>query len=180
MGGVKTIDMRAHGTQKTKTKAMCSHKTKPQAHGQQNKSPAMCKTRHEHAANENTHKPHVHTRHYNMKARSQWKTRAACHTAQDITWMHAVDKNTNCVQHHTHTTHVDKRARTMRQNMERECPNPDTKPKLKTWVPGSEHNAPTPNKAHRQESAQLEHTRNRVLTRKQDKKGVRALSQNHE
>ncbi len=111
MGGVKTIDMRAHGTQKTKTKAMCSHKTKTQAHGQQNKSPAMCKTRHEHAANENTHKPHVHTRHYNMKARSQWKTRAACHTAQDITWMHAADKNTNCVQHHTHTTHVDKRAR---------------------------------------------------------------------
>ncbi len=35
MGGVKTIDMRAHGTQKTKTKAMCSHKTKTQAHGQQ-------------------------------------------------------------------------------------------------------------------------------------------------
>ncbi len=28
MGGVKTINMRAHGTQKTKTKAMCSHKTK--------------------------------------------------------------------------------------------------------------------------------------------------------
>ncbi len=71
MGGVKTIDMRAHGTQKTKTKAMCSHKTKTQAHGQQNKSPAMCKTGHEHAANENTHKPRVHTKHDNMKARSQ-------------------------------------------------------------------------------------------------------------
>ncbi len=113
MGGVKTIDMRAHGTQKTKTKAMCSHKTKPQAHGQQNKSPAMCKTGHEHAANENTHKPRVHTRHDNMKACSQWNTWAACHTAQDITWMHTADKNTNCVQHHTHThtTHVDKRTR---------------------------------------------------------------------
>ncbi len=61
MGGVKTIDMRAHGTQNTKTKAMCSHKTKTQAHGQQNKSPAMCKTGHEHAANENTHKPRVFT-----------------------------------------------------------------------------------------------------------------------
>ncbi len=35
MGRVKTNDMRAHGTQKTKTKAMCSHKTKTQAHGQQ-------------------------------------------------------------------------------------------------------------------------------------------------
>ncbi len=111
MGGVKTIDMRAHGTQKTKTKAMCSHKTKTQAHGQQNKSPAMCKTGHEHAANENTHKLRVHTRHDDIKARSQWNTWAACHTAQDITWMHAADKNTDCVQHHTHTTHVDKRAR---------------------------------------------------------------------
>ncbi len=69
MGGVKTINMRAHGTQKTKTKAMCSHKTK--THGQQNNSPAMCKTGHEHAANENTHKSRVHTRHDNMNARSQ-------------------------------------------------------------------------------------------------------------
>ncbi len=59
MGGVKTIDMRVHGTQKTKTKAM------------QNKSPDMCKTGHENAANENTHKPCVHTRHDNIKARSQ-------------------------------------------------------------------------------------------------------------
>ncbi len=33
--GSRQIDMRAHGTQKTKTKAMCSHKTKTQAHGQQ-------------------------------------------------------------------------------------------------------------------------------------------------
>ncbi len=69
MGGVKTNDMRAHGTQKSKTKAMCSYKT--QAHGQQNKSPDKCKTGHEHAANENTHKLRVHTRYDNMKARSQ-------------------------------------------------------------------------------------------------------------
>ncbi len=55
MGGVKTNDMRAHGPQKTKTKAMCSHKTKTEAHGQQNKSPAMCKTGHEMQPNENTH-----------------------------------------------------------------------------------------------------------------------------
>ncbi len=41
MGGVKTNDMRAHGTQKTKTTS-----TWPA-----NKSPAMCKTGHEHAAN---------------------------------------------------------------------------------------------------------------------------------
>ncbi len=28
MGGVKTNDMRAHGTEKTRTEATCSHKTK--------------------------------------------------------------------------------------------------------------------------------------------------------
>ncbi len=174
MGGVKTIDMRAHGTQITKTKAMCSHKTKHKAHGQQNKLPAMCKTGHEQAANENTHKPRVHTRHDNMKARSQWKTRAACHTAQDITWMHAADKNTNCVQNHTHTTHVDKRARG-RANSSRTLTQwdrtwsasvrtPTQDMRLKTWVPGSEHHAPTQNKARRRESARLEHTRSRALT----------------
>ncbi len=173
--GSRQIDMRAHGTQKTKTKAMCSHKTKTQVHGQQtnNQPCAGCKT----------HKPRVHTRHDNMKARSQWNTQAACHTAQDITWMHAADKNTNCVQHNK--THMDRRAcgransrphtHTKRQNVERECPNPDTKPKLKTWVPGSEHHAPTWNKARRWESTWLEHTRSRVLTWKQDVTGVSGL-----
>ncbi len=90
----------------------------------------------------------VHTSHDSTKAHRQWNTQAACHTAQDITWMHAADKNTNCM--HT-TSHVDKRAcgransrlhaHKTRQNMEHECPNPDTKPKLKTWVPGSEHHS---------------------------------------
>ncbi len=143
----------------------------------------MCETRHEHAANEKTHKPRVHTRHDNMKAHSQWDTQAACHTAQDITLMHAADENTNCVQHHK--THMDRRAcgransrphtSTKRQNVECEWPNPDTKPKLKTWVPGSEHNAPTWNKAHRRESARFEHTRIRTLTWKQDMTGVSGL-----
>ncbi len=49
----------------------CAHTKQKQAHGQQNKSPAMCKTGHEHAANENTHKLRVHTRHDNIKARSR-------------------------------------------------------------------------------------------------------------
>ncbi len=106
--GSRQIDMRAHGTPKTRTEAACSHKTKTQAHGQQTKSPAMCKTGHEHAANEKNHKPRVYTRHDNMKARSQWNTQAACHTAQDLTWLHAADRNTNCVQHNK--THVDRRA----------------------------------------------------------------------
>ncbi len=67
----RQIDMRARGTQKTRTEVTCSHKTETQAHGPANNSPAMCKTGHEHAANEKNHKPRVHTRHDNMKARSQ-------------------------------------------------------------------------------------------------------------
>ncbi len=93
--GSRQIDMRAHGTKKTKTKDMFSHKTKTQAHRQQNKSPAMCKTRHEHAANEKTHKPRVHTRHDSIKSRSQRNTQAMCHTAQDTTRMHPAENNTN-------------------------------------------------------------------------------------
>ncbi len=108
---------------------------------------------------------HIKQKHKHMASKQftshvQNKTRT-CHTAQDITWMHTADKNTNCVQHNK--THVDRRAcgransrphtHTKRQNVERECPNPDTKPKLKTWVPGSEHHAPTWNKVRRRESA---------------------------
>ncbi len=52
MGGFKTNDLRAHGTQKTRTEATCSH-NKSTNTWPANKSPAMCKTRHEHAANEN-------------------------------------------------------------------------------------------------------------------------------
>ncbi len=76
--------------------ATCSHKTKTQAHGQKNNSPAMCKTRHEHAANEKTRKPCVHTRQDNKKARSQWNTQAACHTAQDITCTQPIKTRTAC------------------------------------------------------------------------------------
>ncbi len=79
----------------------CAHTKQKHKHmASKTKSPPMFKPGHEHAANENTHKPRVHTRHDNIRARSQWKTQAACHTAQDITWMHEADKNTNCVQHH--------------------------------------------------------------------------------
>jgi len=58
---------------------MCSSNTS-------NKSPAMCthKTRHEHTAIENTHKPCVQTKHDNIKAHSQCKTQAACCTRQDM------------------------------------------------------------------------------------------------
>ncbi len=68
--GSRQIDMRARGTQKTRTEATCAQ-NRNTCTWPANKSPAMCKTGHEHAANEKTHKPRVHTRHDNMKARSQ-------------------------------------------------------------------------------------------------------------
>ncbi len=75
------------------------------------KSPAKCKTGHEHAANENTHKPHVCTRHDNIKAHSQRNTQAACHTAQDITWMHSADKTWTACNNTKHNTCGQKSAR---------------------------------------------------------------------
>ncbi len=55
--GSRQIDMRAHGTQKTKTKAMCSHKTKTQHKGQQTNHQHVSEQDTEHAANEKTHNP---------------------------------------------------------------------------------------------------------------------------
>ncbi len=142
-------DMRAHSTQKTRTEARCSHKPKTQAHGQQ-QSPAMCK-RHEHAANEETHKSRVHTRYDNMK--------------------HTANKNTNCVQHHK--AHMNKRphgransrphTHTMRQNVERECPNPVTKTKtMSARIRTPHYNTKTRHADER--PARLEHTPSRALT----------------
>ncbi len=95
MGGVKTIDMRAHGTQKTKTKAMCYKQKHKHMASKTNQQP--CAKQDSYAANENTYKPCVLTRHDNMKARSQWKT-------QDITWMHAACKNTRWQEKHATDT----------------------------------------------------------------------------
>ncbi len=117
-----------------------------------------------------------------------------------ITWKHAANEKQKLVPHSTkhnmiiqpdktgtacNTTHVDRKARgransrlhahKTRQNMEHECPNPDTKRKLKTWVPGSKHYAPTRNKACRRDCARLEHARSRMLTWKQDMTGVSGL-----
>ncbi len=139
-----------------------------------NKSPAMCKTRHKHAAKEETHKPRVHTRQpmkytscmphstrHNMNARSLIKheMRATQNTTrgQKSTWPSKLE--TACSQNETeHGARV-------------------SGPKLKTRVPGSEHHAPIRNKARRRESARLENTRSRALTLKTGHDGsVRALS----
>ncbi len=92
---------------------MCSHKKHKHMASKQITSHVQNRT-YEHAANEKTHKPRSHK-----------------------TWQHESTQpmnNMNCVQHNE--THVDRRAcgransrphtPTKRQNMECECPNPDT------------------------------------------------------
>ncbi len=54
-----------HGKLRQKPCAYTKQKHKHMA------SKQMCKTGHEHAANENTHKPRVHTRFHNTKVCSQ-------------------------------------------------------------------------------------------------------------
>ncbi len=58
MGGVKTIDMRAHGTQKLWQKSCAYTKQKHKHMASKTESIAMCKTGH--AANKETHKPRSH------------------------------------------------------------------------------------------------------------------------
>ncbi len=156
MGGVNSrqIDMRAHGTQKTKTKP-CTHTNQ----------------KHKHMASKTNHQPCA-----KQDTNTQLMRILISHMfTQDMTtWMHAADKNTNCVQHHKHMW--DRRIRswansrlpthTTRQNTERTEPRHETE--TQDRMLGSEHHAPTRNKAHRRESARLEHTRSRALTYKQD------------
>ncbi len=91
----------------------------------------MCKTGYEHAANENTHKPRVHTRHDNMKSRSQWNTQAACHTAQDMTWMHASDQMWTACNNTKHNTHGQK------SELETACSHNETE--HGAWVSEARH-----------------------------------------
>ena len=121
MGGVKTID---EGTWKPRQKP-CAYTKQKHKHMASKPITSHVLELDKHAANEQTHQPRVHSRQHAAS-----ENQAACN-------------NTKHWRPHTPTT---------RQNMERECPVPDTKPKLsKTWVPGSEHHAPTWNRTRRRE-----------------------------
>ncbi len=172
--------MRTHGTRKLRQKP-CSHTKQKHKNMASKQTPAMCKTRHEHAANENIHKPRVHTRHDNMKARSQWNTQAACHTAQDITWIHAADKNKKCVQHHK--THMDRRAR---WPSELETTHSHNETEHGAWVSEPWHETETQDMSARirtprsnmkqgTQTREHEHTRSRALTWNPDMTGVSGL-----
>ncbi len=118
----------------------CAHTKQKHKHmASKTKSPAMCKTEHEHAANEKTHKPRAHTRHDNMKPMKN--TSCVPHSTRHNMNAHRRKKHEQRATPLKHTwteenalseletAHSDE---TMRQNMERECPNPNTKPKFKT------------------------------------------------
>ncbi len=130
--GSRQIDMRARGTQKTRTEATCSHKTKTQAHGQQ--------TNHQPCAKQD------------MNTQLMRKLISHVFTQDMTTWKHAANEYTSCVPHSTRynkctqpietriacntTKHTwtrvcglertRNRTLTQWQKMERECPNPDT------------------------------------------------------
>ncbi len=111
--------MRAHGTQKTRTEATCSHKTETEAHGQQ--------TNHRPCAKQD------------MNRQLMRKLISHVFTQDMTTLKHAADKNTNCVPH---STRHNMNARTLTQrdrmwsvsvrtpsrnrNSRHECRNPNT------------------------------------------------------
>ncbi len=147
MGGVKTIDMRAHGSQKLWQKPCAHIKQKHKHMVSKTESLAMCRTGHEHAANKETHKPHVHTKHDKHESTQPMNTQAACHTEPDKTR----ESKTKTTKTH------GQRSALPEQTWDRMLPQ-----KEKTWnvsvrtptwnhngawnktrVPGSEHHAPT-------------------------------------
>ncbi len=163
MGGSRQLTWE-HMAHRKLRQAICSHKTKTQAHGQQINHQPCAKQ------DTNTQLMRILISHVFTQDMTTWK-----HTANEKHKLRATPQN---------TTHVDRRARgwansrphthTTRRNMERECPNTVTKLKLKTWVPGSKHHAPT---------RHIQGTQMKVRTARM-KTGhagsVRALSQNHE
>ncbi len=142
----------AHRTKQDKS---CAHTKQKHKHmASKTKSLAMCKTGHEHAANENTHKPRVHTKHDKQESTQPVKNtscvqhstrqnkrkhtaekRAACNKTRQRKSMRPNPKRMPNKMQHTWTDDRTARANsrphapTARLNMERECPNPDTKPK---------------------------------------------------
>ncbi len=178
--GSRQIDMRAHGTQKTRTEATCSHKTKTQAHGQQ--------TIHQPCAKQDTNTQllrklisHVSTQDMTTWMHATNELHKLRATQHKITWMHAANKNTNYVQHNK--THVDRRARSRANSRPRthtmtESRERVSEPRQETETQDMSAGIRTPRsnaKQGTQTSARLEHTQSRALTWKQDMTGVSGL-----
>ncbi len=131
MGVVKTIDMRAHGTQKLRQK-LCAHTKQKHKHmASKRESLAMCKTGHEHAANKETHKPRVHTKHDNHESTQPVKNKS-CMPRRTRQNKRRQNEDNKCTQTEERTARANSRphASTARPNLEHACPNPNTKPEL--------------------------------------------------
>ncbi len=161
--GSRQIDMRARGTQKTRTEATCSHKTETQAHGQQ--------TNHQPCAKQDmntqlmrklisqcSHKTWQH------ESTQPIETRTACNTTKH-TWTRV------CGAERTRD-----RAHTMTENGARV-----SEPRHVTETQDMSAGIQTPRSNMKQGTQTREHTRSRALTWKRGHDGsIRALSQNHE
>ncbi len=147
MGGVKTIDMRAHGSQKLWQKPCAHIKQKHKHMVSKTESLAMCRTGHEHAANKETHKPHVHTKHDKHESMQPMNTQAACHTEQDKTR----ESKTKTTKTHGQRSALSERTRDRMLPQQEKTWNVSIRTPTrnhngawnKTRVPGSEHHAPT-------------------------------------
>ncbi len=152
--GSRQIDMRAHGTQKTRTEATCSHKTETQAHGQQ--------TNHQPCAKQD------------MNRQLMRKLISHMFTQDMTTWKHAANEYTSCVPH---STRYNMKTRTLTQRDRTWSVSVRTPSRNETQDMSAGIRTPrsTWNKARRRESARLEHTRSRTLTWNPDMTGVSGL-----
>ncbi len=118
--GSRQIDMRAQGTQKTRTEATCSHKTKTQAHGQQtNHQPCLKQDMRtwKHAANEKHKLRATQQNTHGQKSVRPSETRDRTLPQRDRTWSTSV------------------RTPTWNRNSRHECRDPNTtlQHETQTW-----------------------------------------------
>ncbi len=106
------------------TKAMCSHKTKHKHMASKTESLAMCIMGHEHAANKETHKPHVHTKHDKHES-SQPVKNTSCVPYKTRQKKRKQNEDNECTRTEECTARANSRthAPTARPNLEHECLN---------------------------------------------------------
>jgi len=138
MGGVKTIDMRAHGTQKLWQKPCAHTKQKHKHMTSKTESLAMCKMGHEHAANNETHKPRVqNTKH---ESKQPVKNRSwVSHRTRQNKRKHAAEKLAVCNK----TRQRMQKDRGVHGPSELETPRSHSKTKPGVWVSEPRHETRT-------------------------------------
>ncbi len=174
---------------RTKQDKPCAHTKQKHKHmASKTKSLAMCKTGHGHAANDNTHKPRVHTKHDKQEKAHSRKT--SCVQHNKIMKKHAAEPETHAEQN---TTPVDRGAQ---GPSELETARSHSKTEHGAWVSEPRHETKTepeqdeckdPNTTLQHETKQADERAHGLSTleaaRSQETRqegSVRVLSQNHE